>query len=38
MDALPGAGRMPAIASFVIDTQGTGIVGQWIDSITTCPM
>jgi hypothetical protein len=38
MDALPGAGRMPAIASFVIDTQGTGVVGQWIDSITTCPM
>jgi hypothetical protein len=38
MDALPGAGRMPAIASFVIDTQGAGIVGQWIDSVTTCPM
>jgi hypothetical protein len=44
MDAPPGnattggTGRMPAIASFVIDTQGTDIVSQWIDSITTCPM
>jgi hypothetical protein len=33
-----GTGRMPAIASFVIDTQGTDIVSQWIDSITACPM
>jgi len=32
-----GTGRMPAIASFVVDTQGTDIVSQWIDSITACP-
>jgi len=44
MDAPPGnattgpTGRMPAIASFVVDSQGTDIVSQWIDSITTCPM
>jgi hypothetical protein len=44
MDAPPGnattgaTGRMPAIASFVIDAQGADIVSQWIDSIPTCPM
>jgi len=43
MDAPPGnatttTGRMPAIGSVVIDTQGTDVVGQWIDSITACPM
>ena len=44
MDAPPGnamtgaTGRMPAIASFVIDTQGADIVSQWIDKITTCSM
>jgi hypothetical protein len=37
MHATPGNGRMPAIASFVIDTQATDLVSQWIGSITTCP-
>jgi hypothetical protein len=31
-------GRMPEIGSQVVDTQATTLVGQWIDSITTCPM
>jgi hypothetical protein len=32
-----GTGRMPAIASSVIDTQGTDLISQWISSITACP-
>jgi hypothetical protein len=31
-------GRMPAIGSSVIDTQGTDLISQWITSITACPM
>jgi hypothetical protein len=30
-------GRMPPLASFVVDTQAADLVGQWIDSITSCP-
>jgi hypothetical protein len=30
-------GRMPAIASYVIDTQGTMLISDWIKSITACP-
>jgi hypothetical protein len=30
-------GRMPAIASYVVDTQGADVVSQWIASITACP-
>ena len=30
-------GRMPSVASFVVDTQATSLVGQWIDSIASCP-
>jgi hypothetical protein len=30
-------GRMPPIASFVVDTQATTLISDWIDSITTCP-
>jgi hypothetical protein len=30
-------GRMPPLASFVVDPQATTLVGQWIDSIKTCP-
>jgi hypothetical protein len=30
-------GRMPPVASFVVDTQATALVGQWIDSIKSCP-
>jgi len=33
-----GTGRMPAIGSSVIDTQGTDLISQWINSITACPM
>lgn len=27
-------GRMPPLASYVIDSQAIGLIGQWIDSIT----
>jgi hypothetical protein len=30
-------GRMPSLASYVVDAQATALVGQWIDSITACP-
>ncbi|HTB77411.1 MAG TPA: hypothetical protein VK762_29405 [Polyangiaceae bacterium] len=30
-------GRMPSVGSFVVDTQATTLVGQWIDSIAHCP-
>jgi cytochrome c551/c552 len=30
-------GRMPPVASFVVDTQATALVGQWIDSVASCP-
>jgi hypothetical protein len=30
-------GRMPAIASYVVDTQATDLISQWITSITACP-
>jgi hypothetical protein len=30
-------GRMPSLASYVVDPQATALVGQWIDSITACP-
>jgi len=33
-----GTGRMPAIGSSVIDTQGTDLISQWISSINACPM
>ena len=33
-----GTGRMPAIASAVVDTQATDLMSQWITSITACPM
>jgi hypothetical protein len=33
-----GTGRMPAIGSSVVDTQGTDLISQWISSITACPM
>jgi hypothetical protein len=43
MDALPGnadagdLGRMPAIASFVLDEQALELMSNWITSITSCP-
>jgi cytochrome c551/c552 len=30
-------GRMPPVASLVIDPQASDVVGQWIDGITSCP-
>ena len=30
-------GRMPPLASFVVDPQATALVASWIDSIPTCP-
>jgi cytochrome c551/c552 len=30
-------GRMPPLASFVIDQQAADLVAQWIDSIKSCP-
>jgi hypothetical protein len=30
-------GRMPPASSFVVDPQGTGLIGAWIDSIASCP-
>jgi hypothetical protein len=30
-------GRMPPLASYVVDPQAIALIGQWIDSITTCP-
>ena len=37
-NAMNATGRMPAIASFVVDTQATDLISQWIDTINTCPM
>ncbi len=37
MSAQPGEGRMPPLASFVVDTQATTLIATWIDSIKTCP-
>ena len=31
------AGRMPQLASSVIDTSGTSVISDWIKSITACP-
>jgi uncharacterized repeat protein (TIGR03806 family) len=35
MSSLPGAGRMPQIASYVVDQDGVKVVGDWITSIKT---
>jgi hypothetical protein len=34
---LEDVGRMPPAASFVVDTQATALIGQWIDSVKSCP-
>jgi len=31
------AKRMPPVATRVVDTVGTGVIDQWITSITSCP-
>jgi hypothetical protein len=33
-----GTGRMPAIASNVVDSQATALISQWINSINACPL
>jgi hypothetical protein len=30
-------GRMPPVASFVVDPQGTALVAQWVDALASCP-
>jgi hypothetical protein len=30
-------GRMPAIASYVVDQQATDLIDRWITSISACP-
>lgn len=32
-----GAGRMPPVATHVVDAQGIGVLGQWVDGLTSCP-
>jgi hypothetical protein len=37
----PGGGktlRMPQIATYVVDPDGLKLVGDWIKSISSCPM
>jgi hypothetical protein len=29
--------RMPQVATYVVDPQGTAVVAQWVDSLTSCP-
>jgi hypothetical protein len=33
----PTNGRMPKVASYVVDSQGTDLVRAWINSIKSCP-
>jgi uncharacterized repeat protein (TIGR03806 family) len=37
MDATPDNGRMPKVASYVIDESAVDLVGSWITSIASCP-
>jgi cytochrome c551/c552 len=34
---MTNVGRMPPLASYVVDPQAIALIGQWIDSIPTCP-
>lgn len=36
-EPVPDKGRMPQIGSYVVDPDGTQLIGDWIDSITACP-
>jgi hypothetical protein len=36
-DETSDVGRMPPVSSFVVDTQATALIGQWIDAIKSCP-
>jgi len=35
---LEDVGRMPPVASFVVDSQATALIAQWIDSTKSCPL
>jgi uncharacterized repeat protein (TIGR03806 family) len=38
-DSMDKHGRMPPVASFVVDTKAVDLIGQWITSLpATCPM
>lgn len=37
MNALPGSGRMPAIATNQVDTAGVKLISDWITGIKSCP-
>lgn len=36
-DANGNHGRMPKIASYVVDTNAVNLISQWINGITSCP-
>ena len=36
-EADPTSGRMPKLASYVVDTDGLGLLGDWITGIKACP-
>jgi uncharacterized repeat protein (TIGR03806 family) len=38
MGALPLQGRMPPLASKVVDQEAVKLIGDWIGSVTACPM
>jgi hypothetical protein len=33
----PDMGRMPQLATWVVDTDGVAAVGRWITSLGPCP-
>jgi uncharacterized repeat protein (TIGR03806 family) len=37
MNALPNEGRMPQIGTYKVDTDGVQLIGDWINSIKSCP-
>ncbi|HEY8078098.1 MAG TPA: PQQ-dependent sugar dehydrogenase [Labilithrix sp.] len=34
---LPGANRMPPLATSLVDTKGTSVIDDWIRGVTACP-
>jgi len=34
---MTNVGRMPSVGSYLVDPQAITLIGQWIDSIKTCP-
>jgi hypothetical protein len=37
MHAQPGAGRMPPLATHLVDLIGTQVIDDWIRSLSACP-